>query len=264
MSKLEEENGSISVSDAIKITELENKIQNLQTKIEELENGNSELSEKNNALQQELDNLKEKAAELADIESIKANLEDELNTLKEENTQIKQEKENLTNEVQEIKNDSMKKETDLANTQRELNEKSEDYQDKQHTIDKLRESVSEMESAKSEIEAQLEVEKDEKATIENKYNELLSDSSRLEHIKTELRDKEEALRRFQIIAEKDPSYSWLSTLEKFKVIELKRLAMSTGSSTHAILRYVQMLESAGLVEIEMHGKDDPNPTIKLK
>jgi hypothetical protein len=40
--------------------------------------------------------------------------------------------------------------------------------------------------------------------------------------------------------------------------------MSTGSSTHAILRYVQMLESAGLVDIEMHGKDDPNPTIKLK
>ena len=76
--------------------------------------------------------------------------------------------------------------------------------------------------------------------------------------------KEEALKRFQIIAESDPSYSWLSTLEKYRVIELKRLAMSTGSSTHAILRYVQMLEAAGLVEIEMHGKDDPNPTIKLK
>ena len=121
-----------------------------------------------------------------------------------------------------------------------------------------------MESIKTELEAQVEQLRDEKATIENKYNELLTDSSRLEQIKADLRIKEEALRRFQIIAESDPSYGWLSTLEQYKVIELKRLAMSTGSSTHAILKYVRLLERAGLVDIEMHGKDDPNPTIKLK
>ncbi|MHA1778745.1 MAG: hypothetical protein ACTSYN_04145, partial [Candidatus Heimdallarchaeaceae archaeon] len=62
----------------------------------------------------------------------------------------------------------------------------------------------------------------------------------------------------------DPTYAWLTTLEQYKVIELKRLAMSVGASTHAIMQYVQKLEAAGLVEIESHGKDDPNPTIKLK
>ena len=83
MSNLTDENGSISVSDAIKITELENKIQNLQTKIEELENNNGELSEKNNTLQQELDDLKAKLEGLADIETVKTNLENEVNSLKE-------------------------------------------------------------------------------------------------------------------------------------------------------------------------------------
>ncbi len=264
MINLEEENGSISVSDAIKITELDNKVQNLQNKVEELENTNKQLEEKNKNYEEELVECKGKSAVLGEVETAKANLESEISTLNQQVSEFKEGKEKMDIEIQELKNDIMKKDTEIANTQRDSSSSREDIQEKQNTIDKLRDSLNEVESIKTEYEAQVEQLKDDVATIENKYNELLADSSRVEQTKDQLRDGEERLRRFQIIAESDPSYSWLSTLEQYKVIELKRLAMSTGSSTHAILRYVQMLEKAGLVEIEMHGKDDPNPTIKLK
>lgn len=263
MSNLEDKNGSISVGDAIKITELENKLQSLQTRVEELENANKDLEERNKRYEEELVECKGKSAVLGEVETAKANLESEISTLNQQISEFKEGKEKLNGEIQELKNDAMKKDGDLANIERESSSSREDIQEKQNTIDKLRDSMNEVESIKTELEAQVEQIRDEKATIENKYNELLADSSRLEQIKDQLKEREEALRRFQIIAESDPSYSWLSTLEQYKVIELKRLAMSTGSSTHAILRYVQLLEAAGLVEIEMHGKDDPNPTIKL-
>jgi len=105
----------ISVSDAIKITELENQVQILQNKVEELENIKKGLEEKSNNLELELNDLKARSAALNEIEAAKTNLEAEVENLKQENSQLKQDKENLNNEIQELKNESMRKDTEISN-----------------------------------------------------------------------------------------------------------------------------------------------------
>ncbi|GAH61439.1 unnamed protein product [marine sediment metagenome] len=91
---LADENG-ISVSDAIKITELENTVQNLENKIEELEAKNSELETKNNSLIEELTGIKGKSAVLGELETKKIDLESEVSTLNQQISEYQTEKETV-------------------------------------------------------------------------------------------------------------------------------------------------------------------------
>lgn len=258
------ENSHISVSDAIKLTQLENKVETSEQKIRELEGANQELEEKKNSLTEELEKLKIASEKATEIASEKDKLAEELEALKQKSSALEEVKGNLNNEFEDLKNNLLKKNEETSNIQRDLNNLKEQLTTEKSSVEKWQTKVSEAEVAKNDAEQLLQQERDEKTIIEGKYNDLLSESSKLEQFKDDIRNKEEALRRFQIIAETDPNYSWLTILEQYKVIELKRLAMAAGTSTHSILSYATKLESAGLVEIEMHGKDDQNPTIKLK
>ncbi|MCK4845579.1 MAG: hypothetical protein KAS95_07885 [Candidatus Heimdallarchaeota archaeon] len=258
------ENDYISVSDAIKITQLENNVEKFEQRIKELEGVNQELEEKKNSLTEELEKLKIASVKATEIASEKEKLAEEVETLKQKTSALEEEKGNLDNEFEELKNNLLKKNEETSNIQRELTNFQEQLTTEKTSVEKWQTKVSEAEVAKNEAEQIVQQLRDEKAIIEGKYNDLLAESSKLEQFKDDIRNKEEALRRFQIIAETDPNYSWLTILEQYKVIELKRLAMAAGTSTHSILSYATKLESAGLVEIEMHGKDDQNPTIKLK
>lgn len=258
------ENNHISVSDAIKITQLENKVETYEQRISELEGANQELEEKKSSLIEELEKIKIASEKATEIASEKDKLAEEVETLKQKTSVLEEEKGNLDKEFEDLKSDLLKKNEGISNIQRDLDNFEEQLTTEKTAVEKWQTKVSEAEVAKNDSEQLIQQLRDEKAVIEGKYNDMLTESSKLEQFKDDIRNKEEALRRFQIIAETDPNYSWLTILEQYKVIELKRLAMAAGASTHSILTVVLKLEAAGLVEVEMHGKDDQNPTIKLK